>query len=238
MFSIDVINLPQVQQALQDIAKNHVPEATYRALNDTAYDSLDFIQEGMREAFENPTPFTLKAFMVWRATLRDPRAEVLERRSVGPLHFLKVQSTGGIRPNTGLEKLLRAKVGNSGYIAAVTPGPAAKLDAFGNWSNGERNQALSGIKAQKDATANTTARSRALAKNRGRASYFVPGPDSSLSDGIYRRRGSRGRPEKVLNFTSSVPSYQKRVDFRAIVEKTVKEAYEHHFAHRLKLLLP
>ncbi len=238
MFTLDILNLPQVKQALNDLAKNHVPEASFRALNDTAYDALDGVKAEMRSVFDRPTPFALNAFMVWRANMQTQRAEVKERPSVGPRHFLKVQQSGGVRPNTALEKLIRSKVGNTSHIAAITPGPAAKLDAFGNWASGERNQALSGIKAQRDATSNTTKASRALSKNKGRASYFVPGPEAKLSPGIYRRQGSRGTPEKVANFTSNMPSYSKRIDYRDVVAKVAEDIYERHFAHRLKLLLP
>ena len=218
------------------LAARHLPAATYRAINDTAYDAIDAVKDHMKMVFDRPTPFALRFLNVKRATLSNPEAIIHERPDVGPRHFLKVQGAGGVRPNSALEKLLQVKVATASYIAAIAPGGSARLDQYGNWSAGERTQALSAIKAQRDVTRNTTERSKKLARNKGRAAYFVPQDGSKLGSGIYRRNGSRGKPEPVLNFLSARPTYQKRIDYREIVEGTVAAVYEEHFAFRLSLL--
>jgi hypothetical protein len=224
-------NIADVARALSRLAKDHVPYATARALNDTAADGLVALQDEMKAQFDRPTRWTLNAFMVWRADKRTLRAEVKERPSVGKRHYLKVQGTGGVRPSTGIENALRSRAGYAGHIGSVAPARGARLDASGNWSNGERNQALSGIRAQRDATANTTARSKALAKNRGRGDYFVPKPGSGLSPGIYRRQGKV--LTKVLNFSEAGASYGKRIDWRETVAGRTAQVYRGHFERRL-----
>lgn len=236
MFKLDIANLPEVKAEIMRLATNHVPKATYRALNDTAYDALSDLQTEMKSTFDRPTRFALNAFMVWRATPQSLTAEVKERPSVGPRHFLKVQQSGGVRPNTAFEGLLRSKIGNAAHIAAVAPAYGAKLDGFGNWSSGERNQALSGIKAQRDERSNTSTASAKLSRNRNRAAFFVPNEGSRLSPGIYRRKG-KDAPEKVLSFLDARPKYEKRIDYRDVVERTAKAVYETHFEKRLNLLL-
>jgi len=236
MFKLDVMNLPEVRAEIMRLASNHVPNATCRALNDTAYDALDEVKKEMLSVFDRPTRFTLNALYVWRATVQNPVATIEEKNMVVGKHYLKVQQAGGVRPSTGLEGLLRSKVGNSSYIAAVAPAYGAKLDANGNWSAAERNQALSGIKAQRDERTNTTNRSRKLSRNKSRAVYFVPQEGSRLGPGIYRRNG-KAAPVKILNFLDARPKYEKRIDYRDVVERTAKAVYEAHFEKRLNLLL-
>lgn len=234
-WGVKVEGLAGVQSALRQIGHNHVPAATVMALNNTAYDALGAVKDGMKLAFDRPTPFALNAFMVWRATPQRMVAEVKERPSVGPRHFLKVQQSGGVRPNTALEKLMQARVPSASYIAAITPAVGARRDGFGNWSSGERNQVLSALGAQRDRLANATPVSKARGRRTGRADYFVPKEGSSLSPGVYRREGRN--PVKVINFTSTMPAYEKRIDFTEIVRDTAARVYETHFATRLGALI-
>lgn len=234
-WGVKVEGLAGVQSALRQIGHNHVPAATAMALNYTAYDAHDAIKDAMRFTFDRPTPFALNAFVVMRATPQRLVAEVKEKPSAGRRHFLKVQESGGVRPNTALEKLMQSRVATASYIAAVTPAAGARLDAYGNWSPGERNQVLSAIGAQRDRLANATPVSKARGRRRGRADYFVPKEGSKLSPGVYRREGRD--PVMVLNFTKSMPTYEKRIDYTAIVKGMFEAVYEAHFAYRLDTLI-
>lgn len=230
MISFDVkADAAGVLKNLDALIRDQLPQATAWALNDTAYDGFRALQAEMVKVFDRPTAWTLNAFMVWRADKRTLTATVRERPSVGSRHYLKVQGKGGVRPSTGLESLLRSRVATGTDIVTATPGRGAKLDAFGNWSRGEMNQALSGIKAQRDATANTTAASKKRSRARGRAAYFVPKPGSKLSPGIYRRDGAKGAPVKVLNFSSRGASYGQRIDYLAVVQAKASQVYAHNF---------
>lgn len=226
-------NIRQVSKALSEFARSQVPYATMLALNETANDGLVALQEEMQQSFDRPTRWTLNAFMVWRADKTSLRAEVRERPSVGRRHYLKVQGQGGTRPSTGLERLLQAKVATEANIVSATPARAAQLDAHGNWSSGERNRALSAIKAQRDAAANTTASSKTRSRAKGRAAYFVPKPGSKLSPGIYRREQGSRSMVKVLHFNNSAANYRKRIDWRDVVDAKAVEVYEGHFARAL-----
>lgn len=199
-----------------EIEKKQLPIATAWGLNDTATDMLDHIKRRMNVVFDRPTRFTQNAFMVWRATKSTLVAEVKERPSVGSRHYLKRQERGGVRKQTGLERMVAANLAYDGVLSAIIPTEAARLNAFGNWTPGERNQAVSSLKAFGEVgyTANATARSKARSKGR-RAAYFVPQKGSALSPGIWRRKGKgkRERVEKIAHFTDSMPTYQERLGF-------------------------
>ncbi|MDS9467339.1 hypothetical protein RGQ15_07095 [Paracoccus sp. MBLB3053] len=200
----------ELQEHLARLADREVRTAASWALNDTAADVLTHVQTRMEEAFDRPTGFTKNAFMVKRARVSDLEAEVKERPSVGKRHFLKVQEHGGRRGRTGLEGLLDARLAYDGIITAVVPAGGAKLDAYGNWSTGERNQALSAVQAQRDQSTNTTAAARK--RKRKRAGFFVPSAESKLSPGIWKRAPD-GTISKVLHFTRSMPAYDQRLGF-------------------------
>jgi hypothetical protein len=111
----------------------------------------------------------------------------------------------------------------------VIPAAKAKRDAFGNWSPGERNQAISGIGGQRDRYANTTEASRK--RNRRRATYFLSDPDNGLSPGIWRRNLD-GSLDKVALFTDSMPSYTPRLTFYQTAQQEAQQKFPGHFARR------
>lgn len=215
---------------LSNIATQQLPFAASQALNDTAYEGLAAIKAQTAQVFDKPTRFTLNYFMVWRADKRTLEARIQPRPSAGRKHYLKVQESGGQRPATGVERLMSSRLAYEGLIAAVTPARGARLDSFGNWSSGERNQVLSALGAQRDATANTTAAS--AKRKRGRASYFVP-RNGGLSPGVYRRTSPGAEPEKVLNFLDSMPSYAARFGFEDVIEDLWRTRLPVHLRRRL-----
>lgn len=196
---------------LTNLEVTQLPKAGSLALNDTAYDVLKDLQGRMDVVFDRPTRWTKNAFTVQRATPETLEAQVKERPLVVGRHYLKVQETGGQRPQTGMEQRLSTSLAYNGILAAVVPATGARLDGFGNWSSGERNQVLSQLKAQKDSLSNETEASRKRKRNKpspGR--YFVP--KSEKVAGVYRR-DENGKVTKVLNITDSLPSYTPRLGF-------------------------
>lgn len=200
----------EIDAAFKRLSGRDLAVAASWALNDTATDVLDHVQARMDEVFDRPTRFAKNAFTVRGARPNRLEASVEERPSVGKRHFLKVQEKGGARGNTGLEMLLQSRLAYDGQITAISPAGGAKLDAFGNWSRGERNQALSAVQSQRDASANPTAASKK--RNRKRAGFFVPKPASKLTAGIWKREAD-GSISKVVHFTSSMPRYEQRLGF-------------------------
>lgn len=200
----------EVQRALKNLSERDVKVAITWALNDTAEEVLKHVQDRIGQVFDRPTRFTKNAFTVRGARPSRLEAEVTERPSVGRRHYLKVQEFGGARGRTGLEALLSSRLAYDGSIQAAVPASGAKLDAYGNWSTGERNQALSAVQSQRDQTANTTDASKR--RNRKRAGFFVPRQGSNLSPGIWKRNPD-GSIQKVLHFTSVAPVYRERLGF-------------------------
>ncbi|WP_444452562.1 hypothetical protein ACTTAI_16300 [Rhodobacter capsulatus] len=208
-----------LRRQLTNLERAQLPYAGAMALNDTAKDALKHIQDRMKVEFDRPTRFTLNAFMVWRATKKTLEAQVKERPDVGPRHYLKVQEAGGQRPKTGIERALEANLAYDGILAAIVPAAKARLDGYGNWSPGERNQVLSALGAQRDKAANETERSRKRAPKR--ASYFVEG------HGVYRR-STDGKVDRVLHLLDAMPSYSPRLGFHDGVDEVWRKRMPEH----------
>lgn len=227
MLNMD-IDPSDLARGLNDVERKQVPIATVWGLNDTASDVLAHMQSQMDVVFDKPTRFAKNAFMVWRATKATMMAEVKERPSVGARHFLKVQERGGARGQTGLEKLLDSRLNYDGQIVAVVPAAGAKLNAFGNWSSGERNKVLSAVQSQRDSQANSTDASKARSKSR--VGYFVPRPGSKLSAGVWKRSGKKGSLTKILHFTTAMPTYDKRLGFYDGAQSVFDDQFPINFA--------
>lgn len=204
-----------LRRNLRRLADRDVKVAASWALNDLATDVRDTMHDRMDQVFDRPTRFTKNAIAVLRGAKPDRlEAEVGERPSVGSRHYLKTQERGGARGMTGIETLLALHLPSGLDIRAVIPATgspfeAARLDAHGNWSRGERNQVLSALRAQRDATANQTDRSKK--RKSKRATYFVP--KHGLAPGVYRRKGANDIPVRVLKFSSKAPQYTRRLGF-------------------------
>ena len=217
------------QKALRQLSTKDVAIAATWAINDTAADVLGKVQANVRDHFDRPTRFTQNAFAVTKkAKPGDLEAVVGERPSVSRRHYLKVQERGGPRAMTATEKLISMAAPSAMNIRGVLPADEAKLDAFGNWSGGERNRALSALRAQRDVTTNTTVASKK--RNKKRATYFIP--RTGLTPGIYRK-DSTGTIGIVAVFTSKVPGYQRRLGFMDGAE----EAYRSHLPLHLRRTL-
>jgi len=229
-------DIDDLRRLLDDIHRRQLPYATSRALNATARDVFDAARAEMERAFDRPTRWTMNAFYVRRSTKTDLTASVrLKDKQVGR-HYLPIEASGGLRPQTGLEKLLESRLAYSGIIQSVIPTKWARKDRYGNWSKGERNQVLSAIKAQRDSTANTTSRSRSLARNRRRAMYFVPRDGSKLSPGVWKRTSNskRAKLKKILSFTDRRASYRPRFRFHEVAMDTARKQMPAHMARELE----
>lgn len=225
-------NLRDFERSLSDAMLRQLPFAMARALNDTAHDVANIhLPAAMRREFDRPTRFTLNAFRFERATKTRLTVVVLPKDRIGSRHYLYVQSEGGARPQTGLEKLLASRLRYAGHIVAVTPGPAMRRDAHGNMSRGQLNQIISAIQAQRDSRNNTTSESRS--RHRGRSQYFVPREGSRLSPGVWERTAS-GQLRKVLHFTAASPRYERRFTFVETADRRARSAFPVHLSRRLQ----
>lgn len=228
-------NIAAFERSLSETAREVFPACIVMALNDTAQDNLDALRKSMEQEFDRPTRWTLNAFMVWRAGRGKWVARVQERPAMGRRHYLRVQASGGVRPNTAIETLMKSHIAVEGDFNIITPAKGAKLDANGNWSPGQRNQVLSALGAQRDRAANATARSKARSKGK-RLDYFVPKPGSGLKPGVYAR-GSDGQMTKVLNFSPNGANYESRFPFEEKNIDTARAEFPRHLKHRLSVAL-
>lgn len=221
-----------LERALSDIVQRQMPFALSQALTDAAKDGREAAVAEMSRVFDRPTPFTLNAFEVKPARKDDLVAEVRQKASSGRRHYLRVEAHGGPRPQTALEKLLAMKLPFGGVLQAILPADNARLNQYGNWSQGQRNDVLSALNAQRDRWANRTADSQA--RKKARSKYFVP--RSGLPPAVYERKAS-GQLGVVLAFTSKVPVYAERFPFERIVLDRAASVFPDHFARRMAAAL-
>lgn len=203
---IDQSSLRQLYRNLDNLRQD-VPRVNAWALNDMAFAVHRENKALMKRVFDNPVPYTLNAFYVRKATPQVQTATVLRKDRIQGQHYLEVQQDGGPRKQTGFEKLLSRRLKYEGILQSVLPTKSARRNRYGNLSQGLIQQVLSAVQSQRDSAQNTTAESRKRAGKR-RAAYFVPQADSSLSPGVYERRGKTIR--KMLAFSDTVPTYSAR----------------------------
>jgi len=224
-------NIDDFERSLSDVARKQLPFAVALALNDTAADVRDDIQVQMKRVFDRPTRWTLNAFMIRRASKRKLSVRIERKSPVAGKHYLEVEQAGGVRPQTAVEKLVSSRLKYGGVVRTITPAKGARLNSYGNWSPGQRNQVLSAVQSQRDATANTTAASRKRAK--GRAGYFVPRDGSKLSPGIYQRM-ARNRVKKVVHISDKPARYRAVFKFETATMASGRRNFPKHFAKRFK----
>lgn len=232
-FGLNKSDVRKFEQRLKDIEQRAMPKAARWALNDVAFDVLFANRDLMKRVFDRPTPFTLNAFYVRKATTENLNAVVERKTLVSRRHYLEVQNEGGRRKMTGVERLLSQRLKYSGLIAAVLPTKNLRRNAYGNVAPGTLQRILSGVRAQGDSAQNTTgaSRARANASGRRRAEYFVPSPESALSAGVYERSGKKLK--KVLAFSEATPSYSQRFPMEenaaSVAEERIEPAFERAF---------
>jgi hypothetical protein len=108
----------------------------------------------------------------------------------------------------------------NGYF--IVPGSGAKLDKYGNVSNGQIQQILSLLRSQRDPTANSLRDDGGKSRNFGNLNrrYFVASRTRQetrhLPEGVWERIDGKRRVQPVLIFTPRAPVYRKRLSFYEI----------------------
>ncbi len=220
MYGISATDLARLHQRLGDVEKRLMPEMQRLTLNDTAFEVHAENKALMRRSFNSLTPWTLNAFFVSKATRSNLSAEVLRKDAQRGRHYLEIQSEGGKRGLTGLERLFKDRLKYEGLIVSVLPTKALRKNKYGNVARSRLQQIISGVQAQGDVTQNSTSASRKRAKGK-RAEYFVPRADSKLSAGVYERKGDK--IAKVLAFSDKAPTYRKRFPMEERAERVATD---------------
>ena len=108
-------NVDQVRRDLSDFARGQLPFATALALNATAEDVKRNADKLLDRKLDRPTPFTRRAFTVWRASKRKLEATVFAKDAQA--EYLQYAESGGPHTPRGRamvvpSKLRRNKFGN------------------------------------------------------------------------------------------------------------------------------
>lgn len=119
-------NIRQVERGLSDFARRQLPFATALALTRTARDIKANSEKRLRRRLDRPTPFTLRAFAVRRATKRRLAAEVFAKDRQAA--YLSFAEDGGTRRPKG--------------EAIVVPAERTRRNRYGNMPRGAIGRAL------------------------------------------------------------------------------------------------
>jgi hypothetical protein len=224
-------DIASVSRRLTDIQTKHIPRATGIALTRTA----GLVQQAevaeIRRVFDRPVPLTLKSVFIRsfnRGTL-DVRVFLREEifKGTPPAAYLLPQIVGGQRPLKRFEKALQSiRALPPGEMAV--PGPGAKLNAYGNISQGLIVQILSALRATSDPGQHRIVgqgRTVRAKQKRNRKEYVVlrgrgSGSVGAKNVGIYRKDGA-----KLVNVIRFIrpPTYRQRLDFSGVVRRVVRQ---------------
>jgi hypothetical protein len=225
-----------MKKAFRKLQERSIPFATSTALNLLATDVRADLVTDMKKVFDKPTPFTLNAFWINKASPRRLTARV-EIRDFAPKgtpawKYLQPQMEGGPRRMKRLELRLSAISGGQ-YIV---PGSGARLDMYGNMSRGQIGQILSRLSASTDANQNMTDKTTARLRKKGliakgaKSDYFVVRSKTGnrRAIGVYQLVGP-GQVVPVLVFLPRAPIYAKRFD----PDQVVQDSLDKHGASAL-----
>lgn len=187
-----------LEAALTPIAEQQrrYARAVPTALNKTALDVREAIVNAMRQEFDRPTPFTLRAFRIANATAANPVATVYAMPMQA--RYLLWQIEGGDRNSKGFEKRLQLFGGE-----AAIPVAGAKLNAYGNMS-------LAFIR-------------RATASGDKRFFTGTPRNHDGSGDGVWMRKA--GGLVQVMKFQPDA-RYKQRLDMEGVAARTVGQRFQ------------
>jgi hypothetical protein len=219
-----------LERKLDSLGKKQLPFAASQTANRLARQAIADERAEMEKVFDRPTPWVLNAFAWKKATARSLTAEVFARDFAGKGNpawkSLAPEAFGGTRRMKRFERALQA-IGGGGF---AVPGSGAKLNRFGNISQGDIVKMLSALGAAETHTGYLANRTPRSAGRRGRKqdSYFIAhARDDGRPLAIYRVVGP-GKVEPVLVFTQKTPIYRERFPYHETAQRsftTHKDAF-------------
>jgi hypothetical protein len=214
-------NAEDVVQVLEDMTRSAIPAASAEAINWLAFDVRTALKEEMGQVFDRPTPTTLNAMLVDRATPQRLLARVWLKdvfpKGTPPVNYLGPQIVGGVRRLKRHERALQA-IGAMPQGMWAVPTKAAPLNAHGNLTGAWTTSMLSALGANPDAYSNRTKRS--AKRRKGRSSFFVMRDRDGRAVGIAQRKGSEAR--LVIAYVRQ-PKYTPRLDFQGVGARVIAE---------------
>lgn len=209
------------------------------ALNASAYAAMQASAKSMAQVFDRPTPWVLRSVRYKKATTTKLEALVDfdkwgNKTGVTASHILQAEIYGGPR------KLKRHEVAlqRAGILPpgkAIVPGPAAKLDQYGNMSPAQIVQIMSYFKSfgHEGYRANMRDGGKRLAKGnkkkgtRGFVYFAIYARHGKLIPGIYQRftTGEIDSSVKPIMYFVDIPKYKKRFDFYGVAERAARAEF-------------
>lgn len=245
-------NLAQLPNLYIDVDRQ-ARYATSLALNKTAELVRQAINKEMVSSFDRPTPYTLRALRVRRAS-RDELTAHVDFKDGGAAgkgtpadRYLGPQVYGGPRSKKRSERALeRAGMGAGQYMV---PAAGAELDQYGNVSRGQVVRLLSYLQAfgEQGYRANATAKSRARTAKIGKSAegyrkingvqYFVSrgqrteahGRHQPLPAGVWRKTGTHGSDVKPVLLFTEAPQYAPLLEFYETAEQVFGQEFDQQY---------
>lgn len=218
-----------------------LPGVAARMLTEFARVGVDATQRAMPQAFDRPTPFTVKRVLFAPATKTDLRSATVipdseEARGKPTSEYMRPGSLGAARRN---QKRTEFMLSDRGFLPpgwVMVPGSfmKGKKDGYGNVPGSYYKQVIRSLQIRKPGDRYFKAiskASQARAARMGVASeFFAVGQGRNtlakgggwLPPGVYRRRGKTGdRLEQYFVFMPRA-SYKKRLDMPQVVVTAVQ----------------
>jgi hypothetical protein len=214
----------QIKAVLQEDQK-HLSRVIEQALDATAFDVREGLQDEMKRVFNNPTRFTLNSLKVNKTENHNMEANVwLKKPERMTDHYLLPQIIGGVRKTKGFERAL----GDT----RLFPAKGLKLNKHGNMTRGMREQILSALgyaERHQGYQANRTKKSAKRNRKRQRR-YVYLFKSSGKIPGIYQRVGKGERNLKAVLFEGHQDkSVKPLLKFYIVSELIANERFAHHF---------
>ena len=232
LITTDIKGLKELQDSLDGFGDRRMQAAIATALTRTANQVRDVVRARMRDVFDRPTPYTLGSLFVRPATADKLQASTwvkddsaTTKGGTAATKYLLPQIQGGQRRAKRFERALQmAGALPDGWY--VVPGPGARLDGYGNVSNGQIIQILSQLRITlvAGATRNMAFDKKQIAAQRkagGRFFVVSPRPGGG-APGIYQRELMGRNVTPVLWFRKAV-RYEARFDFYGIAGEHIRQ---------------
>lgn len=226
--TFSIKGLDDVTKALTEgFSARRLTAAAATALTRTARAVADDWRHQLGASLDRPTRATLGAVRLTMATASNPVAEVSISRQgkrTDPVEWIGPHELGVSRKLKKFEKALQSQ-GSMPRGTFAVPGPAAKLDTYGNVSRAQIVQVIAQLGAkfspgyQRVISPSASKRAaKALAKGRGYIA--ITERNGGLAPGVYTREGRQLRA--VFYFVGRT-SYSKRLN---LVEQASRVAAE------------
>lgn len=225
--TVSIKGLDNVKKALTEgFSARRLNAAAATALTRTARGIADNWRAQLTTGLDRPTAATVGAVRVSMASAASPVAEV----SIGgtgpkdPTEWIAPHERSGSRRLKKFEQALQRQ-GSMPPGTYAVPGPAAKLDGYGNVSRGQIVQVIAQLGAQyspgyQRVISPSAAKRAAKALAKGRAYVAITQRNGRLPPGVYTRDG---RGLRAVFYFVRGATYAKRLDLIGQAGRVVAE---------------